>query len=633
MSPEGLDVQDRPTVQAWAARIHALMEVDLGQAHRAAKQATAMHPGVAALLALRAEIQVSRGHIQSAAKLLEAAQDCTPMDMKTRIRLIWVAIAVGRFTQARGLVRDGLQDDRGRELLFSLAEALIDMGDHGLAIEVLDDALAKGGDPDLEKLMGLAQAGAARDQADGVGSKGKRVWLKAMQRLVVGEPARAEAEFVAVATAWPGYAPAWVGIRGALQAQGRVDAAQSVRADWMATAAGSTAAMEAGVRRKLSPRGLLFDPREPLKFEPKAKVLRRVESAEDLTAADNAYLTLDPGGQVFDHAPAFSYDDQLAQTIHVTSRAPETFLASIRNAMLVGRGAVVTEDGGLVDELTPPNPEKYEASRDAQGMRFDPAAFKDGLCSVRYFDTPAFLLTGPTDHSFGDWIINFPPKLMLAEAARLDCPVVIVSDHLPQTVDMLAALGVARERLIFHDGYGVSVFPKLYAPSWPMMERLQHIPDPFAVYRRAVLPAPAGPGPRLYLSRESIGKRRLVNEPEMRALFERRGFQVVHPERLDFQQMRQIFANPSCVAGPYGSALLNLVFSSRKASCLFAAPPTPELFLREAVTWLGALDLTFGYVRGQVVEGYSGPDHRAPWSVRLDLMEEALDRLLGLAET
>ena len=47
----------------------------------------------------------------------------------------------------------------------------------------------------------------------------------------------------------------------------------------------------------------------------------------------------------------------------------------------------------------------------------------------------------------------------------------------------------------------------------------------------------------------------------------------------------------------------------------------------------GALDLTFGYVRGQVVEGYSGPDHRAPWSVRLELMEEALDRLLGLAET
>ncbi len=116
----------------------------------------------------------------------------------------------------------------------------------------------------------------------------------------------------------------------------------------------------------------------------------------------------------------------------------------------------------------------------------------------------------------------------------------------------------------------------------------------------------------------------------MRVLFERRGFQVVHPERLTFEQMLETFANPSCVAGPYGSALLNLAFSNRRTSCLFVGSPMSELFTREAIAWLGAMGLKFGYVHGHPADDRTPLLKTGPWLAPLDQVEQALDKLLSL---
>jgi capsular polysaccharide biosynthesis protein len=259
------------------------------------------------------------------------------------------------------------------------------------------------------------------------------------------------------------------------------------------------------------------------------------------------------------------------------------------------------------------------------GVAFDPGRFNDGMCPVRVYDTPAFLLTGPTDRSYGDWMINFPPRLALAEAAGLDCPIVIGDEPPPQALEVLAALGVGRDRLLIHNSRGVSVFPKLYAPSWPMRVRLHHMNGLFDVYRRAARPRPA-PGanrPRLYLSRERIGKRPLVNEREVRALFESRGFRALHPQDMSLQEVRDAFANAACIAGPYGSAWLNTVYCSGKPACLVCMPPKLDLFLSEVIVWLDCLGLPFGYLMGE-------EDRQdGAWTLPLPEVERAIDRTLG----
>jgi capsular polysaccharide biosynthesis protein len=400
-----------------------------------------------------------------------------------------------------------------------------------------------------------------------------------------------------------------------------------VQERWSAAQPAAGPVIGAGMGRALGPRGLLFDPRQPLPIRPKSETLERVESPDALQSAANAWLPLGPGGEAFVHAPAFAFDRLHPEPVQVRSIAPETFVASIRNAMLVGRGVVVSEDGSLVEELTYINPAKFDARPAPGGVRFDQRAFRDGLCPIRVFEEPALLLAGPTDRSFGDWIINFPPRLVLAEAARLDCKVVLADEAVPTAVPMLAAIGIDPGRLIRHDSSGVSLFPKLYVPSWPMMERLNHMPDPFAVYRRAARPAPAERR-RIYLSREGIGNRPMLNEGEVRAMFERHGFLAVRPETMSFDQALELFAGPACVAAPYGSALLNLVFASAKPTCMVIAPPEPELFLREAISWLGAMGLPFSYIRG---EAAPEPPAREGWIAPLELVEQGLQALLALA--
>ena len=631
MPPDDGAIDRGRSVQEWAHHIRDLMPVDMGAAVRAAKRATELHPEAASLASLKAEILVGRGHRKDASKALNMALKVPDMDDKSRLRLIRVAIALGRLDVAIAMIRDALGAERGGEHMATLLEHLIDVGAYGLAHEQRRRSFGPEPDPRLKDLFKRAAQGVTRDRAAGVGPGAKRRWFKAMEQLRAGRPERAEEQFEQLTRAAPTFTPGWIGLRGALGAQGRTQQAAAVADAWALATPEAATTIQTGMRRKLSPRGLLFDPLEPMPMAPKEQVLEQVASVGDLKTADNAFLVLDPGGRVFEHAPAFSFDDRATQPIRVKVRTPQVFLASVRNPMLVGRGVIVTEDGAIIQDLTPGNASKFEASLSDQGMMFDPSVFKEGLCEIRYFDTPAFLLAGPTDHSFGDWMINFPPRLALAEAAALDCPVVIAERPLPQTIEMLAALGVAPDRLIFHDGEGVSVFPKLYAPSWPMMQRLQHSEDIFDIYRRAARPGRRTPGPRLYLSREGVGKRNLTNEPEVRALFEARGFEVVHPQQLSFAETLEIFANPSCVAGPYGSALLNLVFSDRTAACLFLAAPEPELYIREATSWLGALGLKFGYVRGAPYDD-SPVNQFTSWTIPLTMVNQALDRLLDLID-
>ena len=604
--------------------IRALAASDLGQAMQAAKRAAKTWPGSSVLQSMKAEIYFLRDNFEAAGQALEVGRRCTPMDMKAQMRLARVAAGLGRYQTAHALAVAALAEQPAPERVTRLAEVLIEIGDYQGAV----DALAEGEPAEhLEAFRALARRLLEADRRQGVDPQGKLIWLKAMDQLRRGLPERAEAGLADVVRRAPAFAPGWIGLRGALEVQGRAEAAAALAAAW-AEAAPGCGVIAAGMARRLSPRGLLFDPRQPAPRRPMAEALVQVESPLALAAArEDAWLQLDPGGALFRHAPAFAFDRLHPEPIVLDCIAPPAFVATLQGALLVGRGVPVTAEGALVEELTYPGLDKSEAAGVEDAVLFDRGRFQDGLRPIRCFDEAAFLLAGPTDLSFGDWMINFPPRLAMAEAAGFDGRIVITDQPLAIAEPMLAALGVDPARLVRHDPSGVSLFPRLYAPSWPMRERLSHIPDPFAIYRRAARPVPAE-RPRLYLSREGVGKRPMLNEPEVRALFERHGFRAVRPERLGFEEMLELFAGPACVAGPYGSALLNLAFTSARPPCLVIAAPEPELYLREAISWLGAMALPFGYVRGEAAPGAG--DGGGGWIAPLDLVEQGLEALLDL---
>ena len=374
------------------------------------------------------------------------------------------------------------------------------------------------------------------------------------------------------------------------------------------------------MRRRLSPRGLVFDPREPIGVRDGGlvDVARFAESA----GGTDRVLELDPGGQPFVVDQVLELKGASPDRRRFDYRTSPRRLYAIEDATLVGRGVVLNRDGQLIRELTPAGDlAKAGLVQVADGLRFDPADFGDGLCPIRVFDKPALLLAGPTDNGFGDFMLNFPPRLAIAEAAGLDLPVV-VRRGLPQAwLELLQALGVRRSRIIEHDTDGVSLFPRLYVPSWPLPRREQPMADLLGVYRDRLAKPQFGPRERLYLSREGVEGRRLGNEAEVRAVFERHGFRAIHPERLGSAELRDLFGRAECIAGPYGSAFLNVVHCACAPLALVLMPPEPESFLDEVALWLGAAEAPFGYLRGT-------PAPRGGWTVPLDRLELAVTDLI-----
>ena len=593
----------------WLQRIDALAKTSPDEALALCDEAVAAFPDDARVHVARGRLLLSLSRDEAAGDSFRHAIRIDPRDVESMLRLARIHAAGGDYGDALKLVATAL--DLGHKpglILPGFASLLVDMGDYDRALELLDQAIMQWPSPALEALQTETRARLAADAASGIHPGPKRVFLRAMELLRSGDRAAAVPLFEQVLEDCPDYVPAQVGL---------------------GAAAGSPTP---GRGRRLSDRGLIFDPLNLFPYRGKDEVLTRVSSPEDLKTADNAYFTIDPGGEAVTCPPVISLGGQDGDPSFASFTSSPKVMASIRNAAVVGRGIVLTEADEIVADFASPNdPAKYGARFEQRALRFAPRTLNSGMCEVRYFDTPSLLLTGPTDTSYGDWIDNFPTRLALAEAVALDCPVLVREHPLPQALDLLARLGVSRDRLLFHQERGVSVFPKLFVCSWPMPHRDRPTLGPYDIYRRISRGRPDAKGPRLYLSRGGRGNRPALNEADVEALFVARGFQVVRPERLSLDEVLDIFANPECVAGPFGSAFRNLVFCANRPPCMQIVPPHGPRFMSGIITWFGLQGLPYGYVTGRPPPAtvFSGGANARPWVADLERTERGLDAFLA----
>jgi hypothetical protein len=457
------------------------------------------------------------------------------------------------------------------------------------------------------------------------GKKPAQLEYRALQLLAERDPGAAERLFRALVQRVPSHVGGWLGLRGALEAQGQTEAAAALRAEWARAAPDMAAAIEGGVQRRLSSRGLVFDPQQAFALRRIDKRLTSVGSLAEVHAGRNVMMTFDPGGAEILHDPVVELDGA-GPARPLRYRSARQFLASIANATVFGEGMVLTETGELIGELQPPcDPAKYRAAVRGDQVKFEPERYLDGRLPVVWRDTPAFLLAGPTDHSYGDWHMNFVPRLGLYRAAGLDCPVIVPFKPKKWVLPTLAALGIGPDRVIFHGASSMAMFRKLYVPSWPSRDKCAPIEGLFAVAQSRA-PPPVGERKLLYLVRRGLTYRPLVNEDEVCALFASRGFMIFSPGELDFQETLRLFANPACVAGPFGSAYLNLAFSRARPFCLALMPKHLPYHLDEMVVWQGEFGSRFAYVEGDMPPGPHDPT--TPWTVPIERVERVLDAVL-----
>ena len=141
--------------------------------------------------------------------------------------------------------------------------------------------------------------------------------------------------------------------------------------------------------------------------------------------------------------------------------------------------------------------------------------------------------------------------------------------------------GIAQDKVVFARSEALE-FEELVVPE--RLFRLNHSSDPRLrwVYGHLAQSAPKPPAaaPRLYLSRRRFSQRDLfrvvANEAHIETAFQRRGFEVIYPETMRFEDQIALYGRAEAVAGISGSGLHNSLFMRPDATIIELGDPRYE---------------------------------------------------------
>ena len=223
---------------------------------------------------------------------------------------------------------------------------------------------------------------------------------------------------------------------------------------------------------------------------------------------------------------------------------------------------------GVVFHLSGDNGRKVVVVRRPQpGERIERGVFLNGHYQYNYF------------HWLAEYLTQLP--YILDQSAYADWPLLIGEEALAHAnhVRLLQRLAgaVQRQVIALRKNVAYSVGELLLPPKLARVTlchtRIDSRPEDYAFAPGAIrrlhdgLAAPGGtPRRRIFLARKRDD--RLLNQPAIRAEFEQAGFESVHPEDLDFERARLLFAETAYLAGPTGAAFTNLLLCPPGATAI-----------------------------------------------------------------
>ena len=236
------------------------------------------------------------------------------------------------------------------------------------------------------------------------------------------------------------------------------------------------------------------------------------------------------------------------------------WFASLPQAQFIpGWDFVLGEDGTILTDsgYMPPHPATrafitfYVRAVDSL-IHYAPA-------EERFVDEEVLFLSAP-ENNIGHWMIDFLPRLKgLALLAGRKVKLAVPADLPPRCIAMLRAFGVADEDIL------------ACAPGVRHRFRMCHIykpgiaepPNPVHVkfVREGLtrgMPLRITPGKRVFLSRASVGTRRIANQAEVDALLAREGFIAADLAHLDFAGQKELLGDAEVILGPFGSNLFGM---------------------------------------------------------------------------
>ncbi|WP_448192542.1 glycosyltransferase 61 family protein [Azospirillum sp. sgz301742] len=288
---------------------------------------------------------------------------------------------------------------------------------------------------------------------------------------------------------------------------------------------------------------------------------------------------------------------------------PEAFLARADDAEIVPLNYAVIADGDslLLDGLNTSSRVSLTMMPHVVAHAPDDRMLLDLAVPAYTIGEEAILLGGGPNWSHG--VLDWTSKLAVLEHfPNLDgLPILVAPDMLGSILDLMALMGVERER-IRRLPAGESVRARrLWIPSLTHIYQFNAPLHLESLRRRLAGPIAEGmarPRRRIFLSRRKAGYRTLVNEAEVLAALAPLGVEAVVAEDLSMAEQIALFASAELIVGPIGGG---------SAAVAFAPPGAAYVELvhrRIAIPQYGILTAMLGQRYRQIVgpmRGNRGP--------------------------
>jgi hypothetical protein len=302
-------------------------------------------------------------------------------------------------------------------------------------------------------------------------------------------------------------------------------------------------------------------------------------------------------------------------------RYPEAYLVHLRQGRIALReGVIISPDDRVFQSLTHNWGERLLSHPVFHAAKLPRKIQREGIWAT--------LISPAADHNYSHWMIDGLLRLaVLEEAGLADRARLIVPDRHNWYANILGLLGYS-DKQIAPFGHEHWELDHLLIPSFVSEA---DVARPWAVEwlrRRLHVPETKRGTLKLYITRDDVRWRKLINEEAVIARLKKRGFQVVRPQSLSLQQQIDLFARAAWVVGPHGSGFTNLMFAPRTTRVLecFAPQYVNTVFYCVA----SALGQPYGYVIGNAPSLSRGTDVQFDdFTVDLDVLEEVMNKMEG----
>jgi capsular polysaccharide biosynthesis protein len=304
---------------------------------------------------------------------------------------------------------------------------------------------------------------------------------------------------------------------------------------------------------------------------------------------------------------------------------PADFVAILPQGRVWGDGgAVLGPDDSLLMDVS----EEFRLQDDRDHSIFH----RLRLPKMKRLEGTVAVLSVPGSTNFFHWMLQVVPRVHLLEKAGLlhEVDHFLVSDlDRPYQRQSLEAVGLPMDRVLTAKDEPHIRARRLLVPSVPTVRGRP--PRWMCDYlRERFLDAPASEraGERIYVSRRTASFRRVLNEDEVVAELERRGFRVLVMDGLSVKEQAAAFHGAEAIVAPHGAALTSLAFCREGSQLLELFAPTyiQGCYFRLAKV----LDMDYWYAvgRGEGDGTASGVPHvQADIDLDLDVLGQTLDAM------